>query len=203
MRFRHCLSAVSLAVALLASAPLLAQPSADPEDGPWAADADGDGGITRDEMRAYMERRFGLMDQDGDGLVPVQVMQRMLGHERQARVTAEGRVGKEGGAGNGRGGLGGSGGGPGGGGGGPDGAGDPPPGDHPRGGDRAGAAPPPPPPGRAMPYPEDSNDDGQIDRAEFLAPALAMFADQDRNGDGVLTAEELPLPPGGEGRPQN
>ena len=25
----------------------------------------------------------------------------------------------------------------------------------------------------------------------FLAPALAMFADQDRNGDGVLTADEL------------
>jgi hypothetical protein len=196
MPFRHCLSAVSLAVALLASAPLLAQP-AGPENGPWAADADGDGRIMRDEMRAYMERRFGLMDQDSDGLVQVQAMQRMLGHERQARVIAEAGAGKDGGAGKGRGGPGG----PGGGTGGPGGAGGPPPGDRPLGGDRADAAPPPP--GRAMPYPEDSNDDGQIDRAEFLAPALAMFADQDRNGDGVLTADELPPPPGGEGRPQD
>lgn len=194
MRFRNCLSAVSLAVALLASAPLLAQP-AGPEDGPWATDADGDGRITRDEMRAYMERRFGLMDQDSDGLVPVQAMQRMLGHERQARPSAEGGAGKNGGPGKGRGGPGG----PGGGAGGPRGAGGPPPGDRSHGRNRADAAPPPPP-GRAMPYPEDSNDDGQVDRVEFLTPALAMFADQDRNGDGVLTADELPPPPGGEGR---
>lgn len=191
MRFRNCLSAVSLAVALLASAPLLAQP-AGPENGPWAADADGDRQITRDEMRAYMERRFGLMDQDSDGLVPVQAMQRMLGHERQARPSAEGGAGKDGGPGKGRGGPGGPGGG-----GGPGGAGGPPPGGRPRGSDRADSAPPP---GRAMPYPEDSNDDCQVDRAEFLTPALAMFVDQDRNGDGVLTADELPPPPGGEGR---
>ncbi len=200
MRFRHCLSAVSLAVALLASAPLLAQPPAGPQNGPWAADADGDGRITRDEMRAYMERRFGLMDPDSDGLVPVQAMQRMLGHERQALASAEGGVGKDGGPRKGRGGSGGAGG-PGGGAGGPGGGGGPPPGDRPHRGDRVGAAPPPP--GRAMPYPEDSNDDGQIDRAEFLAPALAMFADQDRNGDGVLTADELPPPPGGEASPED
>ncbi|WP_088182369.1 hypothetical protein [Sphingobium sp. Z007] len=188
MHFRHCLSAVSLAVALLASAPLLAQPPAGPETGPWAADADGDGAITRDEMRAYMERRFGLMDPDSDGLVPVKTMQRMLGHERQARAPAQGE-GKGGGPGKGRGGPGGPR---------PGGAGGPPPGDRPHGDDRDDAAPPPPP-GRAMPYPEDSNDDGQIDRAEFLAPALALFADQDRNGDAVLTADELPPPHGGEG----
>lgn len=184
MRFRHCLSAVQLAVALIASTPLLAQmpsaPPAAPESGPWAADADGDGRITRDEMVAYMDRRFGLMDQDNDGLVPVQAMQRMLGHEPQARTRTESA---QHGPGKGRGGPGG-----------PGGAGGPPPGGRPKGSARSDGAPPPPP-GRAMPYPEDGNDDGQIDRAEFLAPALALFADQDRNGDGVLTADELPPPP--------
>jgi len=194
MYFRPCLSAVQLAVALLASTPLLAQPPAGPEGGPWAADADGDGRITRDEMVAYMERRFGLMDQDSDGLVPVQAMQRMLGHEPQARgqaKSAQRGPGKGRGPGKRRGGPGGGpGNGPGGG------AGGPPPGGRPPEGKRADAgSPPPPPPGRAMPYPEDSNDDGQIDRTEFIAPALALFADQDRNGDGVLTADELPPPP--------
>ncbi|WP_311269386.1 hypothetical protein [Sphingobium sp. WCS2017Hpa-17] len=188
MRFRQCLSAVQLAVALLASTPLLAQmpsaPPAAPEGGPWAADADGDGRITRDEMVAYMDRRFSLMDQDSDGLVPVQAMQRMLGHEPQARGQTDQA---QRGPGKGRGG-------PGGGSGGPGGASGPPPGGRPPEGKRADAAPPPPP-GRTMPYPEDGNDDGQIDRAEFLAPALALFADQDRNGDGVLTADELPPPP--------
>lgn len=192
MHFRPCLSAVQLAVALLASTPLPAQPPAAPEGGPWAADADGDGRITRDEMAAYMERRFGLMDQDSDGLVQVQAMQRMLGHEPQVRGQMESaqrgpgkrRGGPGGGPGNG------PGGGPGGG------AGGPPPGGRPPEGKRADAGSPPPlPPGRAMPYPEDSNDDGQIDRTEFIAPALALFADQDRNGDGVLTADELPPPP--------
>ncbi|SEJ04340.1 EF hand [Sphingobium sp. AP50] len=184
-----------LAVSLAVSAPLAAQPAA-PQDGPWAADADGDGRITRDEMAAYMDRRFGLMDQDGDGLVPVQTMQRMLGHEPQERAAGQdGQKGHKG-----RGGPGGPGGG-----GGP---GGPPPGGPPPGGkapkdDRAEGGPPP---GRAMPYPEDANDDGQIDRTEFLAPAFAMFTDMDRNGDGVLTADELPPPPpppgsDGEGPP--
>lgn len=187
MRFRLCLSAVQLAVALLASTPLLAQPPAAPEGGPWAADADGDGRITRDEMVAYMERRFSLMDQDSDGLVPVRAMQRMLGYEPQVRGQTESA---QRGPGKGRGGPGG---GPGGGGGPRGDIGGPPPGGRPPEGRRADAGSPPP--GRAMPYPEDSNDDGQIDRAEFLAPALALFADRDRNGDGVLTADELPPPP--------
>jgi hypothetical protein len=173
-----------LAVSLAVSAPLAAQPSA-PQDGPWAADADGDGRITRDEMAAYMDRRFGLMDQDGDGLVPVQAMQRMLGHEPQERAAGQdGQSGRKG-----RGGPGGPGGG-----GGP--GGPPPggqsPGGKPPAGDRAERGPSP---GRAMPYPEDANDDGQIDRTEFLAPAFAMFTDMDRNGDGVLTSDELPPPP--------
>jgi hypothetical protein len=167
---RHCLFTVALAV----SAPLVAQPAIGFEASPWAADANGDGRINRDEMTAYMDRRFGLMDQDGDGLVPVPAMQRMLGHEQPARTPPTG--GKRRGPG-----------GPG--------AGAPPPGGHPAAGKAADAGPSPPPPGRAMPWPEDGNDDGQIDRAEFLAPALALFADQDRNGDDVLTADELPPPP--------
>ncbi|MCI4590612.1 hypothetical protein MOK15_10955 [Sphingobium sp. BYY-5] len=190
MRLRYCLLPALAAV----SAPLAAQPPGGPA-GPWAADADHDGRITREEMTAYMERRFALMDQDGDGLVPVQAMQRMLGHER-AQASADGAAHERRGPDRGRGGRGGADG--------------PAPGGRPSGGrppagDHADAGGPPPP-GRGMPYPEDSNDDGQIDRAEFLAPALAMFDDQDRNGDGVLTADELPPPPppGGEGpRPED
>ncbi|WP_420144432.1 hypothetical protein [Sphingobium sp.] len=183
MRLSLWLMTVSFAVAPL---PLMAQTPGGDGRGPWAADADGDGRITRDEMTAYMERRFGLMDQDSDGLVPVQVMQRLLGHERQPRASGQGDHDRRPrGPGRGRGGPDGPGGG----------AGGPPPGGQPPAERRAGAdSPPPSPPGHAMPYPEDANDDGQIDRNEFLAPALAMFADQDRNGDGVLTAEEMPPP---------
>ena len=195
------LPALLLAAGLFAPSVAAAQPQGE-VGGPWAADADRDGRITRDEMRAYMERRFGLMDPDGDGLVPVQTMQRMLGHERQAAAAGESDDHGPRGESRGRGGPGGpSGRGPGG-------AGGPPPGGPPPGGppprDRADAgAPPPPPPGRSMPWPEDGNDDGQIGRDEFLAPALAMFDDQDRNGDGVLSAEELPPPPHGDGpRPE-
>ncbi|WP_298397769.1 hypothetical protein [Sphingobium sp.] len=184
---------IALPVLLAVSAPLPAQPAA-PQGGPWAADADGDGRITRDEMSAYMDRRFGLMDQDGDGLVPVQAMQRMLGHDRERASANAGRDEGRGPGGN-RGGRAG----PPGGASGPR-PGGPPPGGRPPAGDRAEGRPPSP--GRAMPYPEDANDDGQIDRSEFLGPALALFADQDRNGDGVLTADELPPPPpAGEGPP--
>jgi len=71
------LPALLLAAGLFAPSVAAAQPQGE-VGGPWAADADRDGRITRDEMRAYMERRFGLMDPDGDGLVPVS----MLGSER-------------------------------------------------------------------------------------------------------------------------
>ncbi|OAN54945.1 hypothetical protein [Sphingobium sp. TCM1] len=190
MRLRSLLLTLSVA----AAAPLAAQPQGG-QGGPWAADADQNGQISRDEMTAYMERRFGLMDQDGDGQVPVQAMQRMMGHERERPVTAgETPEGRERGGPGGPGGPGGAGG--------RGGAGGPPPGGRPPRERAEAGGPPPSPPGRAMPWPEDGNDDGQIDRAEFLAPALAMFADQDRNGDGLLTAEELPPPPpAGEGPP--
>lgn len=55
------LPALLLAAGLLAPSVAAAQPQGE-AGGPWAADADRDGRITRDEMRAYMERRFGLMD---------------------------------------------------------------------------------------------------------------------------------------------
>ncbi len=187
MRLRSFL----LLSSLLLPTPLLAQaapPAAGHRGGPWAADADGDGRITREEMLAWMEQRFHLMDPDGDGQVPVEAMQRMLGHERQEGESSPAQ--KREARGPGRGGPGsdhrGSGehGGPGG----------PPPGDRPSG-NRGGEAPPPGPPGAAMPYPEDSNDDGRIDLQEFVAPAMAMFDQLDANGDGVLTADELPSPP--------
>ncbi|WP_313231245.1 hypothetical protein [Sphingobium yanoikuyae] len=154
-------------------------------DGPWAADADGDGRITRDEMQAWLDRRFSAMDSDGDGAISADAMQQMLGHQRGPRQEGQGerRHGR----------------------GGPGGAGGPPPGGPPPGGQRGDAAPPPPP-GRAMPYPEDGNEDGVIDRAEFSAPSLAMFHDLDRNGDVVLSADELPPsppPPGREGGPED
>ena len=192
---------------LLLPVPLFAQQPADlsartegPHDGgarpdaPWAADADGDGRITRDEMQAWLDRRFSAMDSDGDGAISAEAMQQILGHQRTPRQEGQGerRHGP----------------------GGPGGAGGPPPGGPPPGGPPPGPRPggqrgetaPPPPPGRAMPYPEDGNEDGLIDRAEFSAPSLAMFHDLDRNGDGGLSADELPPsppPPGGEGGPED
>ena len=167
--------------AILFPIPLLAQPPVDP-GGPWAADADGDGRITRDEMQAWLDRRFSAMDSRGEGAVPVEAMQQLLGHQRARADAGEDRQSGRSGRG------------------GPKGMGPagPPPGGGPGGpppsGQYAGADAPPPP-GRTMPYPEDSNDDGMIDRAEFSAPALAMFADQDRNGDNMLSGDEMPPPP--------
>ncbi|WP_242127713.1 hypothetical protein [Sphingobium sp. Sx8-8] len=135
-----------------------------------------------------MEQRFKLMDPDGDGLVPVEAMQRMLGHEgrdgnRAMAQDGERRGPEREGAGGHRRGSGEGGG-----------RGGPPPGKRPSG-SKTGDGPPPGPPGMAMPYPEDNNDDGKIDLQEFVAPAMAMFDQLDVNGDGVLTADELPSPP--------
>ncbi|CAM5377956.1 hypothetical protein ACFSUK_16870 [Sphingobium scionense] len=160
-------------------------------DGLWAADADGDGRITRDEMQAWLDRRFSAMDSDGDGAISVEAMQQMLGHQRGPREEGQGERGHGRDGPGGPGGAGGSS------------PGGPPPGPPP--GSQRSETAPPPPPGRAMPYPEDGNEDGVIDRAEFSAPSLAMFHDLDRNGDGVLSADELPPspPPGGEGGPED
>ncbi|WHO38751.1 hypothetical protein PMI04_019795 [Sphingobium sp. AP49] len=184
-----CLPKMLLLSTLLLPVPLFAQQSADlaartdgPQgdgarpDGPWAADSDGNGRITGEEMQAWLDRRFSAMDSDGDGAISAEAMQQMLGHQRGPRQEGQGerRHGR----------------------GGPGGPGDadgPLPGGPSPGSRREAATPPPP--GRAMPYPEDGNDDGMIDRAEFSAPSLAMFHDLDRNGDGLLSADELPLPP--------
>jgi Ca2+-binding EF-hand superfamily protein len=39
----------------------------------------------------------------------------------------------------------------------------------------------------------DSNHDGQITRAEFAAARMANFARLDRNGDGVVSAADIPV----------
>jgi hypothetical protein len=180
--------------ALIAS-PLMAQPSANP-DGPLAADSNGDAQVSRDEMTVWIDQRFVGMDYDGDGRVPVQAMRQILGHERQegGRLVqqdggraASGPGPEGGGMGMGGGNRGGSGGPP---------PGGRPPADQPARADGRSPASP----GTALPWPEDGNDDGMIDRAEFAAPALAMFADEDRNGDGVLSGDELP--PRREGPPR-
>jgi hypothetical protein len=194
-------------IALLLLAPsllpvsALAQPVAGAGD-IWAADSNGDGKITRQELIDWMNQRFTLLDRRGDGHIPVEAMQRMLGQDRPPAATGadgaraagqgrgrrhEGMGGDDGDSGGARmphGGMGGRGGIGGGHGGGRSAR---PPG-------TAGNAAPPPP-GQLIPPPEDSNEDGMIDRAEFLAPALALFDDRDRNGDGVLTPDELPPRP--------
>lgn len=169
--------------ALIVPTPLFAQPPAG-HGGPLAADSDGNGQISRAEMIAWIDGQFGGMDSDGDGRVPVQAMRQILGHAQQPRDASAAS-----GMGQGGGGMGG-----------PGGAGGPPPGGRPRPDAQArrGEAPPPGPPGAALPWPEDGNDDGMIDHDEFAAPALAMFADMDRNGDGVLRGDELPPPPPGQ-----
>ena len=55
----------------------------------------------------------------------------------------------------------------------------------------------------------DWNNDGVIDFTEFSATARSLFTQLDRNGDGVLTPEEMrqgrtgPTPPGGDQDQQN
>ncbi|MDV3467231.1 EF-hand domain-containing protein [Stenotrophomonas sp. C3(2023)] len=44
----------------------------------------------------------------------------------------------------------------------------------------------------------DTDGDGRVSEAEYLAWMLYAFDQLDRNGDGVLTSDELP---GGKGRP--
>ncbi|GAA0330069.1 EF-hand domain-containing protein [Sphingomonas oligophenolica] len=45
--------------------------------------------------------------------------------------------------------------------------------------------------GRGMMMRADTNGDGMISRAEFMAQADARFARMDKNGDGVITADEM------------
>jgi len=45
--------------------------------------------------------------------------------------------------------------------------------------------------GRGMMMRADTNGDGMISRAEFMAQAEARFARMDKNGDGVISADEL------------
>ena len=203
LRFR-LLTPMLLAVvpaALLPSAMAVAQsgaPAADappppppppPSQGLWAADSNHDGQLTREEVTAFLSARFAELDSDGDGWIPVATLARLQGGERPPRHDGRAhgddrgeRRGPPPGGGPGGGGFGGPPGGPGG----------PPPG---------GRRGPPPegredaPPSDGLPRAEDRNEDGMIDRAEFLAPVDELFENRDRNGDGVLTPDELPPPP--------
>lgn len=185
-------------------------PPPPPAGGIFAADNDGDGRVTREEMAAWLDRDFAARDQDGDGLIPVRSLMRAAPDGGNASAPSSGQRqgrggrGPGGGPGDGQGGGfgGGSSGGGFGGGGFGGGQGGPPPGEGPGGnrgeqGTTARRGPsmqPMAPPG-GMPRFEDSNDDGMIDHSEFAVAALALFDDLDADHDGVLSRAEMPAPP--------
>ena len=153
--------------------------------GLWDADTDHDGQLTREELTAYLSARFAALDTDGDGTVSLTTLAQRDGSQRTSRVGADAgsrRGPPPGGAGGPP--PGGPGGGPGG----------PPPGGHrgPPPEARGGEAPPP---HDGLPRPEDRNEDGQIDRAEYLAPIGELLETRDANGDGMISSDELPPPP--------
>ncbi|MDF0542821.1 hypothetical protein PX699_10750 [Sphingobium sp. H39-3-25] len=180
-------------------------PPPPPAGGIFAADNDGDGRITREEMAAWLDRDFAARDQDGDGLIPVRSLMRAAPDGSNASSPSgqqQGRGGRGLGGGPGGGFDGGSGRGGFGGGGFGGNQGGPPPGKNPGGNRgeqgataRRGPSMQPMAPSGGMPRFEDSNDDGMIDHGEFATAALALFDDLDASHDGVLSREEMPAPP--------
>ena len=154
------------------------------------ADTNGDGKISRAELEQYYANRFAELDSDGDGRIPVAELQRReAGPDSGPNANGERRGPPPGG-----------------------GPGGPPPGGAGMGAGMGGGrgGPPPgdrrgPPPGQSgqngnrqqqhMPRPVDANEDGFIDRAEFLAVVPDIIAAWDSDGDGQLTIGELPPPP--------
>ena len=55
-------------------------------------DADGDGGVTRDELPEWMQRRFDPMDENRDGTIDADEAQAAA--ERMARFRESGRPGR-------------------------------------------------------------------------------------------------------------
>ncbi|WP_428678537.1 hypothetical protein [Sphingopyxis sp.] len=170
-----------LLTATVAAAQPPAPPAPPPPDhrGFMLADVDGDGRVTLDELETLLHARFSVLDADSDGQISIeQLKQTNGGGPRGPRVAGTFRGPPPGGPG-GR----------------PPG---PPPGPPPGGAHPDGAHPngPPPPPdmggGFPFPQPEDSNGDGFISRAEFVAPAAAMLDAWDRDRDGAVTASEAP-----------
>lgn len=79
MRKWFALTLVGITATAMMQAPVGAQPTGGAQRGLMAADANGDGGITRDEWIAHATARFQQMDQDGDGRVAVADFQRPMG----------------------------------------------------------------------------------------------------------------------------
>lgn len=146
------------------------------------ADVDGDGRVTLDELLTLLNARYSALDADGDGRVAVADLARASDESARPRFVPP------------VGGMpppppGGFRGPPPGGPGGPGRPGGPPPGPPPGGGDNLA-------PGFPFPRPEDSDEDGFITRAEYVAPAAAMLDAWDRNRDGAVTANEARSSPG-------
>ena len=154
-----------------------------PPRGPMAADANGDGLLTKAEMTARLDKAFAAMDANRDGKVTQeerQALRQKRVDDRFAKLDADGngqiskaefqaardaRKGARGerGAHMGRGHHGGH------------------HGLHGRGGGAGFKG------GRGA----DADKDGVLTRAEFLARPLAMFDRADANKDGKVTAEEM------------
>lgn len=169
------LASLALATMLTAAAPAAETPSSPqrPErTGFMLADVDGDGRVTLGELETFLHARFSVLDADSDGRISIDQLKQVNGGAPRGPCTAGAFRGPPPG-------------GPGGPGGRPPG---PPPGN--------GARPESPPPGMSdnfpFPQPEDSDEDGFISRAEFVAPARAMIDYWDRNRDGAVTADEAP-----------
>ncbi len=172
--------AFPLLATLLLTGPGARAHDAPPQDKPQPgafllADVDGDGRVTPDELLTLLNARYSALDADSDDRVAIADLQRASDDDVRPRFAPPG------------GGMG------------------PPP---PPGGFRGpppggpGARPSGPPPGGGnpaqgfpFPRPEDSNEDGFISRAEFVAPAAAMLDAWDRDRDGAVTAAEAPSSP--------
>ncbi len=183
----------------LLAALLLTAPAAHAEDtaapakpltGFMLADVDGDGRVTLDELTTLLNARYSSLDSDSDGLIASADLQRVSDEGARPHAGPPGNATRP----------------------------PPPPGGFrgpPPGGFRGpppgapGGRPPGPPPGGGdnlasgfpFPRPEDSNEDGFISRAEFVAPATAMLDawDSDRNG-AVTTSEAQSSPTEGDRR---
>lgn len=168
---------------LLTATAAASQPPAPPppeRGGFMAADVNDDGRVTLGELETLLHARFSVLDADSDGRISLdQLKQANGGGPRGPRVAGTFRGPPPGGPG-GR----------------PPGPPPGPPPGRPGGPTPEGAHPHGPPPdaggGFPFPQPEDSDEDGFISRAEFVAPAAAMLDAWDRNHDGVVTPDEVP-----------